>query len=560
MQQQLNATLAQIEPVVQTAVKFDVSPPLREMAKNAPPVNLEEGAERPEFGPLPGEWKPAPGTQNEKDGALQEIYGPLGPLAIPTPFVSFDGISNACGCSPPDSNGDIGPNHYVSMINLHFQIYDRNGTALTPVMANNTLWSGFGGACQTLNSGDPVVLHDQMADRWLLTQFTSSAVGGQYYDCIALSQTSDPTGSYYRWAFSNGNNFGDYPKYGVWPDAYYSNNRDFLNGSTQNGVSNHALERAQMLVGNPAAQRITIALRPPTVPAYVWGDGLLPSDFDGNTLPPAGSPNYFVGTMDNGGPYGAPQDAINFFEFDVDFATPGNSTFLQTATLPTDPFDSIPAFCSGRNCIPQPSTANRIDHLGYRQRPTFRLAYRNMGTHESLVTNQSVEASATMSGIRWYELRSPDNNPVIYQQGTYAPGLTDGIHRWMGSIAMDSAGNIGLGYSASSATLFPSVRYTGRLATDPLGTMPQGEGSIHEGTGSQTASQRWGDYTSLHVDPVDDCSFWFEDEYVPTTSGNGWRERIGAFKFPECAPVGSTPIPCHPPLPPRLRAASRLTR
>ncbi len=165
----------------------------------------------------------------------------------------------------------------------------------------------------------------------------------------------------------------------------------------------------------------------------------------------------------------------------------------------------------------------------------WRLAYRNFGTHQALVANQSVEAAPNMAGIRWYEIRDPNGTPVIYQQGTYAPGISDGVYRWMGSIAMDGSGNIGLGYSASSATTtFPSVWYTGRLAADPLGTMPQGEAAIINGTGSQTGSQRWGDYTSMNIDPVDDCTYWYVNQYVPTTSSVGWRLRIGAFKFSQC--------------------------
>ena len=195
----------------------------------------------------------------------------------------------------------------------------------------------------------------------------------------------------------------------------------------------------------------------------------------------------------------------------------------------------FPCSPGSRDCIPQPNTTNKIDILSYRQRPLWRLAYRNFGDHEALVTNQSVEAAPNMAGIRWYEIRNPNGTPVIFQQGTYAPGVSDTIHRWMGSVAMDGAGNMALGYSASNGTTtYPSVWYTGRLSTDPLGTLPQGEGSIVNGTGSQTGSQRWGDYTSMNVDPIDDCTFWYVNEYLPTTSSVGWRLRIGAFKFAQC--------------------------
>ena len=234
-----------------------------------------------------------------------------------------------------------------------------------------------------------------------------------------------------------------------------------------------------------------------------------------------------MGSEDNNGPYGAPADALTIWKFHYDPVTPANSTFMLTNTLPTQPFNSILGLCGGtRACIPQPNTANRIDHLGYRQRPLFRLAYRNFGTHESLVTNQSVSAgtgpNGEVSGIRWWELRSPNSSPVIFQEGTYAPGLTDGIHRWMGSIAMNSLGDMALGFSASNGTnpsVFPSVFYTARHAGDPPGQMTLGEGSIINGTGSQTGGgNRWGDYTSIDIDPVDDSTFWVVNEYVPTTS------------------------------------------
>src|SRR6476469_3175069 len=520
---------------VMPVVKFDISPPLRSMKPL--PVKAGMKNENEEEGPIPlGPVGPV-----VRDTAVQRVLGKIG---IPSPIISFDGNPNLCGgCSPPDPNGAVGPNHVVTMSNLHFQIFNKSGQSLFGPAANNTLWSGFGGGCQTQNAGDPVVLYDQLADRWLLSQFTSSA---PYLECVALSQTNDPTGAYYRWAIATGggNNFPDYPKAGVWPDAYYFSTREFAGGSTFVGAGAYALDRAQALAGNPNPTIVGF-LAPPS-PAYVVGDGLLPSDLDGQATPPPGSPNYFVGSEDNNGPYGAPSDALTIWKFHYDPMTPGNSTFMLTNTLPTQPFNSILALCGGtRNCIPQPSTANRIDHLGYRQRLLFRLAYRNFGSHESLVTNQSVSAgtgpNGEVSGIRWWELRSPNSSPVIFQEGTYAPGLTDGIHRWMGSIAMNSAGDMALGFSASNGTnpsVFPSVFYTARHDGDPPGQMTLGEGSIMNGTGSQTGSPRWGDYTSIDIDTVDDTTFWYINEYVPTTSSIGWRLRIGAFNL-----GGGSPTP-----------------
>ena len=402
--------------------------------------------------------------------------------------------------------------------------------------ANNTLWAGFGGACQVENAGDPVVLYDQLADRWFLMQFTSS--GPTFFNCVAVSQTNDPTGAYFRYAISTGNNFPDYPKAAVWPDAFYISTREFAGGVTFAGVGAYALNRAQAEAGNPNAQVISF-LAPPN-PLYKVGDGLLPSNVDGTTPPPVGSPNYFVGSQDNNGPYGAPSDALNLYKFHADFAVPANSTFTLTNTIPVAAFNSILGLCGGtRACIPQPGTNTKIDHLGYRQRPLFRLAYRNFGDHEALVTNQSVSAgngpNGEVSGIRWWEIRNPNAAPVIFQEGIYAPGITDGIHRWMGSIAMDGQGNIALGYSASNGvnpSVFPSVSYTGRLAADPPGVMTLGEANIVTGTGSQTTTFfRWGDYTSLWVDPTDDLTFWHVNEWVPTTSSVGWVLRIGSFKL-----------------------------
>src|SRR5438874_2850669 len=417
--------------------KFDISPPLRKMK----PLTWKECTkdENEERGPIPlGPVGPV-----VRDPVVQRVMGKIG---IPVPIISFDGNSNLCGCSPPDPNGAVGPNHVVTMSNLHFQIFDKSGNSLFGPAANNTLWSGFGGDCETDNAGDPVVLYDQLADRWILTQFTSS--GPTFFECIAVSQTNDPTGSFFRYAISTGTNFPDYPKGGMWPDAYYFSTREFA-GSAFAGVGAYALDRAQALAGDPSPTIVGF-LQPPN-PLYIVGDGLLPTDLDGQTLPPAGSPNFFVGSQDDNASYGAPSDALNLWKFHVDFDNPPNSSFTLTNTLPTQPFNSIlSATCTNtRSCIPQPGTTVQIDHLGYRQRPLFRLAYRNFGDHESLVTNQSVNAgtgpNGAVSGVRWWELRSPNNNPVIFQEGTYARGHTAGSHRWMGRIARIPLGVLALG-------------------------------------------------------------------------------------------------------------------
>src|SRR5436190_12527156 len=393
---------------VMPVVKFDVSPPLRSMKPLLPKgCTLRENEEQ---GPIPlGPVGPV-----VRDPVVQRVLGKIG---IPGPIISFDGNSNLCGCSPPDPNGAVGPNNVVTMANLHFQIFDKSGNSLFGPAANNTLWAGFGGDCQTDNAGDPVVLYDQLADRWILTQFTSS--GPTYFECVTVSQTNDPTGSFFRYAISTGTNFPDYPKAGMWPDAYYFSTREFDTFGNFAGVGAYALDRAQALAGNPNPTIVGF-LAPPT-PLYVVGDGLLPSDLDGQATPPPGSPNFFVGSQDDNAFYGAPSDALNLWKFHVDFDNPPNSSFTLTNTLSTQPFNSIlSATCTNtRSCIPQPGTTVQIDHLGYRQRPLFRLAYRNFGDHESLVTNQSENAgtgpNGAVSGVRWWELRSPNNNPVIFQ-------------------------------------------------------------------------------------------------------------------------------------------------
>lgn len=525
----------QLKPTVRTAVKFDVSPPLRSIAPVATSNKSEKGKDdRGDPGPINN-------TLHDPDPVVQRWHGDgifSQNLLIPSTSVSFNGMTNTTTATPPDTVGDVGPNHYVQMVNSRFQVFNKTGTSVFGPVNINTLWAGFGGACQTENAGDPVVLHDQLANRWLITQFT--AAGPTYFNCVALSTTSDPTGTYYRWAFTTGTNFPDYPKYGVWSDGYYISTREFANGSTYTGVGAYALNRDQMLLGNPSPQVVSFFFARGTTP-YLVGDGLLPADLDGNTLPPVGSPQYYVGSMDLGGPYGAPADALNLFKFSVNWTTPASSTFTFSNQINVAAFDSIfPCTPTSRACIPQPGTTTKIDILSYRQRPLHRLAYRNFGTHESLVTNQSVEATTGIAGVRWWEIRSPNSSPVIYQEGTYSP---DSVHRWMGSVGMDRRGNMLLGFSVSNGTtVFPGIRYTGRLVTDALGTMPQGEGTMIAGGGSQTtSSNRWGDYSSMNIDPTDDCTFWYTNEYYAVTSSTTWTTRISSVTFPSClTPTGAS--------------------
>ena len=423
-------------------------------------------------------------------------------IQTPSPDLSFEGMSRKSGGDgePPDTMGDVGPNHYVQMVNTSFAIFDKSGNQLYGPTRINQLWQGEGNACERCNSGDPVVLYDPLADRWMLSQF-AVCEGNPYHECIAISQTADPTGAYYLYEFEIKDYFPDYPKFGVWPDAYYMS-------ANESDVGAYAFDRAKMLQGQPATyQKFERS-----------GNFMLPSDMDGSSSPPSGAPNYFY-TMKTG-------NILEIWEFYVDFTTPSNSTFTLAQTLTASPFNY--GLCGfSFDCIPQPETPQKLDAIS--DWPMWRLQYRNFGTHETLVGNFTVDVAdfPNHAGIRWFELRkSGGGSWSIYQEGTHSP---DANHRWMGSVAMDGNGNMALGYSVSSGTLYPSIRYTTRLASDTTGTL-QAEVTLVAGTASQTSSNRWGDYSSMNVDPSDDATFWYTNEYL-TNSGQGWQTRIGTFKI-----------------------------
>jgi hypothetical protein len=463
--------------------------------------------------------RPIPQNQivnNAPDPVVQQTSGSL---VSTTLGLNFAGVGQGdYGFSdqyaPPDTNGAVGATQYVQWVNASFAVFDKTTGAIASGFPKpaNILWSGFGGGCQTNNDGDPIVQYDKLANRWVLTQFSVSTL--PYLQCVAVSTTSDATGSYYRYAFSYGNTqFPDYPKLGVWPDGYYISYNIFNNAQSFGGAKVCAFDRNSMLTGAAATQQC--------VQLSTSYGGLLPSDLDGTTAPPAGTPNFFLN-------YGS--NRLNLWKFHVDWNNPANTTFTGPANIAVASF--TPA-CGGGTCIPQPGTTQQLDSLA--DRLMYRLAYRNFGTYESLVVNHSVSVGSkrnAVSGVRWYEIRNPNGTPAVYQQATFAPG--DGVHRWMGSVAMDKQGNILLGYSASSSGVFPSIRFTGRLITDPLGTM-QSESILQSGNGSQLRSlSRWGDYSAMTVDPVDDCTFWYTNEYLKSSGTFNWSTRIGSYKFPGC--------------------------
>ena len=526
------------------SVKNDVSPPLRDMTTmlSLQPRNCEV-KENPKTG-IPHADAP--------DGALQELEAPKLRLATqqpnaPSVNLNFEGIDFpgvVCSCNPPDTDGAVGLNQYVQEVNEGLQVFNKSTGAseLGPVSVSS-LWSGFGGVCQNAGEGDIVVLYDHFANRWVVSEF---AVTGTVVtdECVAVSTSADATGSYYRYDFvlnpTFGANYFDYPKIGIWSDGYYLTNNVFnAAGSSFLGPQAFALQSSQMIQGLPA----TIIAGTASPLGSTVGD-FLPADIDGMTLPPSGAPETIIG-FPSGGNY-------TIYHFHADFGNPGSSTWTTFGTVPAAAFTSL---CSStRACVPQPGVTTASSGLdGIGDRFMFRAAYRNFGTQaspqESIVSNYNVCASGTcsggvgQSGIRWFEILNVSNGPLTKnQESTYNNGGADTLWRWMGSIAEDHNGDMLMGFSTSAGTTgtnFPSIHYTGRLSTDTLNSMAQGEATMFTGAGSQSSSgNRWGDYSAMTVDPEDDCTFWYTQEYYPAgPSQFNWRTRVASFvPFAQCTP------------------------
>jgi hypothetical protein len=511
-------------PVSYQASRFDISAPLIDMAltsqdtrsfvvEHREPV-VPEGINR-----LPDGWNGTVGVRHSPH-VHQTEAGTRG--TVPAPTVNAQGLGRgftnySISGSPPDPTGAPGLEHYVQWVNVHYAFFNKDGSVVDLVgndfVSGNALWSGFGGACESDNDGDPIVLYDQLADRWMLSQFAVASGGGTgpFYQCLAVSQTSDPLGSWYRYEYVWPNNlFNDYPKFGLWPDGYYLTVNQFTGNDAWRGAGVAVFEREKMIAGNPSAGIQYWDL------GTGWGS-LVPSDLDGSTEPPQGSPAYLF-TASNG-----VTDYINIWEVSMDWDTPGNSTCGDGSN---DPNSSVvvTSFVTSQG-ITQPGGAT-LDTLSYRL--MHRAPYRNFGTHESIVLSHAVMNPTLM---RWYEIRDPGGTPVLHQEGSYQPDTTE---RWMGTIAMDRMGNMMMGYSASDDTVSPSIRMAGRLADDPLGTLPVGEIEVMTGSGYQRNVDRWGDYTTMAIDPVDDCTFWFTGQYTDNVGIFNWRTRVVAIRFPNC--------------------------
>ena len=542
------AQAPQAAPVAGKAARVAVSRNLRELPpaqpdpdSKLPPEIIRDNDRLPRSkGPFRDGARP--------DAALQ---GLAAPSAMPGPSATFAGISEddaqASGrYVPPDTVGDVGPNHFVQAVNTVVRVFDKSGGPLSNVISLGTFFGPLGPSCGA-QYGDPIVLYDPLADRWLISQFgLPNGFQPPFHQCIAISQTPDPTGAFYLYDFVMPNKVNDYPHFGVWPDGYYMSDNQFTIGGTAfAGAGLLAFDRAKMLVGDPTASYIYFD----DFPIDPTAGGLLPSDVDGLAPPPPGTPNLFFEFRSVA--FGDPLDALRLYEFHADFAAPGNSTLTVRPDLAVASFDARSP--NGRANIEEPPPAGTSDFVdAIADRMMFRVAYRTLaGGVESFVCNWTVNvsgvnptgASTYQAGVRFTELRrdSDSGDVTIQNQVTYAPGSGNGAtgrNIWMASAAQDNQGNSAVGFSASSTTLFPSLIWAGRLASDPPDLLAQGEATVFSGSGSQRgSSNRWGDYSALTVDPSDDCTFFYAQEYYATSpQSSDWATRIGKFAYPGCTP------------------------
>jgi hypothetical protein len=514
-------------PTVIHASRHDVSAPMRDIVRNMPPQAPMGTEDEPYL--IPNILLKPSGISGAQHSLGKIQNSPLGVMAPPVDL-SFEAISSAtsgCGCLPPDTNGDVSDQHYIQWVNTRWAIYDKtDGTQVQAPMSGASFFVGFGGKCETTNSGDPLALWDPRAQRWVMSQFVTSA---PYAQCVAVSTTSDPMGTYNRYEF-DWPNFGDYPKMGVWTDdsgsqdAYLLTTHEFNSASAFMGAAFIALERDKMLNGEDAAM-----VRFPGFDAY----GVEPINLLGQLNAPANACGGYTHFDANTSEY-------LFWDVCLNWATPASSTISAAPTrVAGAPFigyyDEVPQ--QGSSAGLDPFGTHIMYHANARAFPA------DAPTRVSLVVNHTVQGDVQQAAVNWIHFNLDDHgqtfttptplDKTLLEEGTYAP---DAENRWMGGIAIDGSGNIGVGYSESSADMHPQVMITGRTSEDPPG-MLEDEQNCTAGiaNGSQTStSNRWGDYSNMSVDPVDQCTFYFTNEYYPTTAGASWHTRVCTFKFPSC--------------------------
>lgn len=493
---------------VSAAVARPAPPPIEQSRPAGPAQSVEQTAQG---------VRPAAAIVASFDGLGYGFIGPAGP------------DSTARFRNPSDNSLAVGRNHVVEIVNSRMAVYtkkgalfDTTGQVLRGPVGTHTIWSGFGGRCEPRPNGDAVVRYDQLAQRWLIVmpifRRDSADAALPYSMCYAVSETDDPLGKYHRYEFKRAL-FPDYPRPAVWPDGYY-----VPTSTGDDVIQKHAcvVDRAKMLHGLPATEQCVI----------IEGVNFLNNaDLDGQTLPPAGAPNLMFATGGTQLRDDLDDDGIYVWRFHVDWENPARTTVTGPVKIDVAPYQYL---CGGQltECVPQPGTGQRLDSQG--DKLMSRVVYRNLGTHEAIVALHSVNTAAGGGGVRWYEFRlDGDREPRLHQQGTYAPGPD---YRWMGSPGIDRAGNIGIGYSFGGATHFPGQRFAARLADDPAGRLTLREAVLVEGEAAQDGTRRWQDYTTLALDPVDDCTFWYVGDYLKA-GAPGYTTRIGAFRLPGCPPM-----------------------
>jgi hypothetical protein len=492
-----------LEKVI-TPVGFDISKNLRDVIPIQPGYQDQSWQEKviPNQDGFLDEFK-KPAALQGPDPALQVNLKST--LSVATIDKNFSGQVNTSGVAPPDINGDVNANCYMQMVNLSFQIWDKSGNSVYGPALSSTLWNGFNGPWTGTNDGDPIVLYDQLAGRWIASQFSlPNYPKGPFYELVAVSTTSDPTGSWYRYAFTF-TNMPDYPKFGIWPDGYYLTVNQFSSGTLKfAGAAVCVLDRAAMTSGNSSPRMLFFNM------GTAYGS-ILPANLGGLTLPLSTS-DYLANLGTN---------ALHIWQAHIDWVNTGNSTITLIKTLTTKSFSY-----SGIK-ITQPGTSQTLDPLS--DRLMHRLQYRKFANYEAMVVNHTVNANGKgQAGVRWYELRNTGSGWFIYQQSTYAPA--DGKNRWMASVAMNGHGDIGIGYSVSGTTTYPSIRFSAQtFANSGTGILDVSETSILAGSKSQTGVNRWGDYTMMAIDPTNDTTFWYTNEY--STGGWNWRTQIASFNI-----------------------------
>lgn len=549
-------------------------------SSDAPDAASEQKPDEPIPSPAP------PPTLSPAGIAVEQTSQGMRPAA---PLVeSFDGLGagfqgpqgTATFRNPSDNSLAVGPDHIVQIVNSRIAIYSKKGskygktgTVLYGPVATKSVWTGFGGVCEARNNGDAVVRYDQLAGRWLIVLPIFSRIGpdefpakttvaagqpvppgqpakpgessspgasaelpanppqpppppdrghppqekkaGVWAMCYAVSTGPDPLGSFYRYAFER-TLFPDYPRPAVWIDGYY-----VATSTGDDVIQKHVCiaDRTKMLVGQPSTEQCLVV------------DGvnfLNNADIEGRKLPPAGAPNIMMASGGTQLKNVFDDDGIYFWKVNVDWNNSANTKADGPTKIKVAPYHYL---CNGQltSCVPQPDTERRLDVQG--DKIMNRLVYRRFGRHESIVAAQSVATEGGGGGVRWYEFRlDKQRNPLLYQQGTYAPG---GFYRWMPSIAMDKKGDIGVGYSFGGIPKFPGQRFAAREADDPKGLLTLHETVLAEGEAPQKDTLRWEDYTTTAMDPSDDCTFWYVGDYLKAGEAN-YRTKIGSFRLPNC--------------------------